>query len=196
MQFAEKTVPWCILVCECTRIRALVTSDPVPSEISVIAAKPAASNSASSPIVSLRDTILPYVRLFDSVRAARPVRVTTMSTPPALPEAVQRSEVAWQNDLLEMSQQAKERFPDILWERDEDDEDVEGTGEVWGHKGASGMSCDQKLDFYSLVSHHICSCSSIVASKVLFISSCTRRLYQPIAIPVSAPRSVTFSIHQ
>lgn len=64
--------------------------------------------------------------------------MSTMSTPPALLEAVQLSEETWQNDLHDLFEQAKDRFPDILWERDEDDDDSKSPAEVWGHKGTSG----------------------------------------------------------
>ena len=67
--------------------------------------------------------------------------MTTLSTPPALQEAVQLSEEAWQTNLHELFEHAKDRFPDILWEQDEDDDDTKGPAEVWGHKGASGAFC-------------------------------------------------------
>jgi hypothetical protein len=67
--------------------------------------------------------------------------MSTQSTPPALLEAVQLSEETWQSDLHDLLGQAKDRFPDILWERDEDDDDTKGPAEVWGHKGTSGIPC-------------------------------------------------------
>jgi hypothetical protein len=66
-----------------------------------------------------------------------PAPMSTLSTPPALLEAIQRSGETWQNDLHELFEQAKDRFPDILWERDEGDDSSKGPAEVWGHKGTS-----------------------------------------------------------
>jgi hypothetical protein len=66
--------------------------------------------------------------------------MSTLSTPPALQEAVQLSEETWQSDLNELFEHAKDRFPDILWERDEDDDNTKGPAEVWGHKGTSVTS--------------------------------------------------------
>lgn len=68
------------------------------------------------------------------------VSMSTLSTPPALLEALQRSEETWQSDLHELFEHAKDRFPDILWERDEGDDNAQGPEEVWGHKGTSGTS--------------------------------------------------------
>ena len=65
--------------------------------------------------------------------------MSTLPTPPALLQAVQRSEETWQSDLHDLFEKAKDRFPDILWERDEDDDDTKGPPEVWGHKGTSGI---------------------------------------------------------
>ena len=64
--------------------------------------------------------------------------MSTLSTPPALQEAIQLSEETWQSDLHELFEHAKDRFPDILWERDEDDDNEKGPEEVWGHKGTPG----------------------------------------------------------
>ena len=66
--------------------------------------------------------------------------MSTLSTPPVLVEAQQRSEGTWQSDLRDLFEHAKERFPDILWERDEDDDNTKGPAEVWGHKGTSRTS--------------------------------------------------------
>ena len=61
----------------------------------------------------------------------------TSSTPPALQEATARSTVLWQDDLQALFEQAKERFPDVVWElSDEDDPKGARAEEVWGHKGA------------------------------------------------------------
>jgi len=79
--------------------------------------------------------------------------MSTLSTPPALLEAVQLSEETWQNDLHDLFEQAKDRFPDILWERDEDDDDTKAPAEVWGHKGTSGIFfiSARDLDFYCVL---------------------------------------------
>ncbi|GJE85692.1 BTB/POZ and CAP-Gly domain-containing protein [Phanerochaete sordida] len=59
----------------------------------------------------------------------------TNSTPPALQEATARSTVLWQDDLQALFEQAKERFPDVVWElSDEDDPKGTRMEEVWGHK--------------------------------------------------------------
>jgi hypothetical protein len=67
--------------------------------------------------------------------------MNTLPTPPALLEAVQLSEETWQSDLHDLFEGAKDRFPDILWERDEDEDDTKAPAEIWGHKGASAVSC-------------------------------------------------------
>lgn len=65
--------------------------------------------------------------------------MSTLTTPPTLLEAVKRSEAVWQGDLHEMYERAGERFPDVLWERNEGDCDTKDPGAVWGHKGTSVM---------------------------------------------------------
>lgn len=58
------------------------------------------------------------------------------SAPPALQEAARNSTVVWQDDLKSLFTHAKDRFPDVVWEliNDEDD-NAKGVEEVWGHKG-------------------------------------------------------------
>lgn len=53
-----------------------------------------------------------------------------MISPPSLQEATSASTTTWQNHLESIFQQAKERFPDVVWELNN------GTNveEVWGHK--------------------------------------------------------------
>ncbi|EKM57939.1 uncharacterized protein PHACADRAFT_251852 [Phanerochaete carnosa HHB-10118-sp] len=59
----------------------------------------------------------------------------TSSTPPALQEATARSTALWQDDLQALFEQAKDRYPDVVWELlDEDDSKGARTEEVWGHK--------------------------------------------------------------
>lgn len=62
---------------------------------------------------------------------------SSTTTPPALLEATQNSTSAWQDDLQALFEQAKERFPDVVWELSAEN-DIQGNGaeEVWGHKGA------------------------------------------------------------
>lgn len=58
------------------------------------------------------------------------------ATPPALQEATKISTSVWQSNLQSLFHQTKERFPDVVWELgDKDDNDVEHV-QVWGHKGA------------------------------------------------------------
>ena len=63
------------------------------------------------------------------------------ATPPALLEATRNSTTAWQEDLQALFEQAKDRFPDVVWELSDDD-DMRGdqVEEVWGHKGLSPSS--------------------------------------------------------
>jgi hypothetical protein len=66
-------------------------------------------------------------------------------TPPALQEAAKKSTSTWQADLQALFHHARDRFPDVLWELEIDDDGEKGrTGEeVWGHKGlsSSGGAC-------------------------------------------------------
>ncbi|KAG9313653.1 hypothetical protein JVU11DRAFT_5985 [Chiua virens] len=58
---------------------------------------------------------------------------TNSPPPPGIPEASRLSTQAWQKDLLELFHNAKDRFPDVVWElHPHDDHDT--TDEVWGHK--------------------------------------------------------------
>ena len=59
----------------------------------------------------------------------------TAATPPALLEATARSTALWQDDLQSLFEQAKDRFPDVVWELTDDDEGQGTADEVWGHKG-------------------------------------------------------------
>ena len=65
--------------------------------------------------------------------------MSTLSPPLTLLETVRRSEEVWQSDLHELFDHARDYFPDILWERDEGDDDAAGPVEVWGHKGTPGI---------------------------------------------------------
>ncbi|PCH39473.1 hypothetical protein WOLCODRAFT_167980 [Wolfiporia cocos MD-104 SS10] len=54
-------------------------------------------------------------------------------TAPALQEAARNSTVSWQDDLKSLFIRAKDRFPDVVWELI-DEENDKGVEEVWGHK--------------------------------------------------------------
>ncbi|KIP06327.1 hypothetical protein PHLGIDRAFT_119037 [Phlebiopsis gigantea 11061_1 CR5-6] len=67
------------------------------------------------------------------VAASTSAAATT--TPPALLEATRKSTTLWQDDLQALFEQAKERFPDVVWELSEEDDGKAGAAdEVWGHK--------------------------------------------------------------
>ncbi|KAI6019760.1 hypothetical protein F5J12DRAFT_738593 [Pisolithus orientalis] len=55
------------------------------------------------------------------------------SPPPGIPEASRVSTEQWKNDLFQLFRNAKDHFPDVVWDihPDEDDNAVE---HVWGHK--------------------------------------------------------------
>lgn len=58
------------------------------------------------------------------------------ATPPALQEASRKSTLIWQADLQSLFDQAKDRFPDVVWElSDENGVASQQPNEVWGHKG-------------------------------------------------------------
>ncbi|KAH7886811.1 hypothetical protein F5I97DRAFT_1808109 [Phlebopus sp. FC_14] len=59
--------------------------------------------------------------------------MATANPPPGIPEASRLSTQAWQNDLLDLFHNAKDRFPDVVWELHPDD-DHDGSEDVWGHK--------------------------------------------------------------
>ncbi|KAJ3558284.1 hypothetical protein NM688_g1014 [Phlebia brevispora] len=60
---------------------------------------------------------------------------SSTATPPALLEATRNSTVAWQDDLQALFDDAKERFPDVVWELHGDENAASnGAEEVWGHK--------------------------------------------------------------
>lgn len=64
------------------------------------------------------------------VSAPPPVR------PPGLSEAQKKSTTAWQTDLQALFHQAKDRFPDVVWDLTDEDALNSEVEEVWGHKGA------------------------------------------------------------
>jgi hypothetical protein len=50
-------------------------------------------------------------------------------------EATRQSTQAWRNDLTNLFHQAKDRFADVVWELQSDDNNDDDHDEVWGHKG-------------------------------------------------------------
>ena len=71
----------------------------------------------------------------------------TTATPPALLEATRNSTVAWQDDLQALFDDAKERFPDVVWElRADEAHQGNGAEEVWGHKGVFLSAVPLSLD--------------------------------------------------
>ncbi|KAG6379946.1 hypothetical protein JVT61DRAFT_10513 [Boletus reticuloceps] len=58
---------------------------------------------------------------------------TNSPPPPGIPEASRLSTQAWQSDLLQLFHNAKDRFPDVVWERQPGD-DPDSTEEIYGHK--------------------------------------------------------------
>lgn len=64
------------------------------------------------------------------------------ATPPALLEATRNSTSAWQDDLQALFVQARERFPDVVWELSDSGDAQNGrVEEIWGHKGAFTAAC-------------------------------------------------------
>lgn len=56
--------------------------------------------------------------------------------PPGLQEATRHATLTWQDDLKALFDHTKERFPDVVWELlDENDNTAKAVEEVWGHKG-------------------------------------------------------------
>ncbi|KAG2133098.1 hypothetical protein BD769DRAFT_1354309, partial [Suillus cothurnatus] len=49
-------------------------------------------------------------------------------------EATRQSTQAWRNDLTNLFHQAKDRFADVVWELQSDDNNDDDHDEVWGHK--------------------------------------------------------------
>ncbi|TCD60035.1 hypothetical protein EIP91_010856 [Steccherinum ochraceum] len=61
--------------------------------------------------------------------------MASSSTPPALLEAARNSTLTWQSDLQSLFDQAKERFPDVVWELVNGTHANDGEAEeIWGHK--------------------------------------------------------------
>lgn len=59
------------------------------------------------------------------------------SSSAALSKALATASDTWQNELKNLFDQAKTRYPDVVW--DMLDEDEERLDEVWGHKGLAAV---------------------------------------------------------
>ncbi|KAH6913748.1 hypothetical protein BKA70DRAFT_1518463 [Coprinopsis sp. MPI-PUGE-AT-0042] len=55
------------------------------------------------------------------------------ASPPSLQESIKNSTTQWQADLQSLFKDAKERFPDVVWELSNEEEGMMAD-EVWGHK--------------------------------------------------------------
>lgn len=137
--------------------------------------------------------------------------------PPGIPEASRLSTHTWQTDLLQLFHNAKDRFPDVVWELHPDD-DHDATDEVWGHKGLLGhpLLLSRSLS----PSDRLRTCPAVVSGALLFVSpsahhladalrplalSGTRsifriaqshaRLCPQLALSLSLPRFLSLSIH-
>ncbi|KAH6866031.1 hypothetical protein BKA70DRAFT_1135072 [Coprinopsis sp. MPI-PUGE-AT-0042] len=55
------------------------------------------------------------------------------ASPPSLQESIKNSTNQWQQDLQSLFKDAKERFPDVVWELSNEEEGMMAD-EVWGHK--------------------------------------------------------------
>lgn len=70
------------------------------------------------------------------------------TTPPVLQEATKNSTSVWQENLEQLFRNAKDRFPDVVWEvggvcdmMKDVEMDIGGqVEEVWGHKGSLPFS--------------------------------------------------------
>ena len=73
--------------------------------------------------------------------------------PPGLQEATRHATLNWQDDLKALFDRTKERFPDVVWELlDENDNTAKAIEEVWGHKGErSCFWCLRPFVFASLL---------------------------------------------
>ena len=87
-------------------------------------------------------------------------------SPPSLQEATSTSTTTWQNHLENLFHQAKERFPDVVWELN----DEVNFDEVWGHKGAyTGSTADHILT--SCNSHRVRARTTELPESIFFLSS-------------------------
>ena len=106
----------------------------------------------------------------------------TPSPPPVLQEATKNSTSAWQENLEELFRNAKDRFPDVVWEVGGVDggdmmKDVEmdiggQVEEVWGHKGSL---CSFLFLFYFtyffLCSDCVCSCTPFFSNSLFLVQT-------------------------
>jgi len=111
--------------------------------------------------------------------------MSTVVAPPALQEAIKRSTIAWQADFQSLFHHAKDRFPDVLWELEIDQDETDRTGEeVWGHKGRSQITsfaaAMSTMTIIFPLSHRLCSCTSQLSSALFFFSSCASVFSPPV----------------
>lgn len=85
------------------------------------------------------------------------------ASPPALQDAILISTSTWQGHLESLFRFAMDRFPDVVWEvKDGQQEVIE---EVWGHKGISDSSqvCQHRI---TLCSYRIRQSTSELSSSI------------------------------
>ena len=131
----------------------------------------------------------PRPRVFGvSLRSSHPSSSAAMSAPPpGIPEASRISTQTWQNDLLELFHNAKDRFPDVVWEL-HPDRDPQATEEVWGHKGVHSVLLSTRL---TLSSDRVRACTALVPGALLFLSPSAHRVPDPVlALALPSPRAV------
>ena len=64
---------------------------------------------------------------------------TLVTRPLGLSEAVKNSTALWQDDLQHLFNNAKDRFPDVVWEVTDPESNGNNAEEVWGHKGETNL---------------------------------------------------------
>jgi hypothetical protein len=114
---------------------------------------------------------------------------STPLPPPALQEATKNSTSVWQENLEELFRNAKDRFPDVVWEvgdvcggdmMKDVDMDVGGlVEEVWGHKGSRPcfVFLFIFLKTFSLCSDCICSCPPFFSNSLFLIQTSNNIAY-------------------
>jgi hypothetical protein len=112
--------------------------------------------------------------------------------PPGIPEASRLSTQTWQNDLLELFHNAKDRFPDVVWEL-HPDRDPAATEEVWGHKGVLPVP---PLAPLTLPSDRLRTCPALLPGALLLLPPSAHRVPVPVLpVPVPRPRAVRRLAH-
>lgn len=107
---------------------------------------------------------------------------STPFPPPALQEATKNSTSVWQENLEELFRNAKDRFPDVVWEVGEvcggdmmKDVEMDMGGrveEVWGHKGSLPIFfCLFFIYFFFLCSDRVRSCPSFFSNSIFLVQT-------------------------